>query len=182
MTDETPDVPEFDFDAEFAKAFGPKKPVRSVIVAGIAQARALADLLPAHDVKRPRRGRQGHRHRPRRPRPGDGGGEQDVQTLSAAVPQAEFVLFTVGEESIEGQTWTGGTRGEDPRPGLLLSVWPDLVQDLVLGKADPAEHAVGPRSPARARSGSGGAAATTTPPDPPRPHPPSPRCGLGVGR
>lgn len=148
MTDETPDesdVPEFDFDAEFAKAFGPKKPVRSVIVAGIAQARALADLLPAHDVNAHVVAVKGIgtvlvAHDPAT-------GEQDVQTLSAAVPQAEFVLFTVGEESIEGQTWTGGTRGEDPKPGLLLSVWPDLVQDLVLGKADPAEHAVGPEEP-----------------------------------
>ncbi|MEW1957328.1 hypothetical protein [Kineococcus sp. NPDC059986] len=145
MTDETPDVPEFDFDAEFAKAFGPKKPVRSVIVAGIAQARALADLLPAHDVHAHVVAVKGIgtvlvTHDP-------GTGEQDVQTLSTAVPQAEFVLFTVGEESIEGQTWTGGTRGDDPKPGLLLSVWPDLVQDLVLGKADPAEHAVPDEEP-----------------------------------
>ncbi|MEZ0490642.1 hypothetical protein AB2L28_00140 [Kineococcus sp. TBRC 1896] len=144
---ETPDLPEFDFDAEFAKAFGPKKPVRSVIVAGTTSARALADLLPAHDV---------HAHVV--PVKGVGTvllthdpatGEQDVQTLSAAVPQAEFVLFTVGEESIEGQSWAGGARGDDPRPGLLLSVWPDLVQDLVLGKTDPAEHAVSAEEPRR---------------------------------
>ncbi len=153
MTDETPDVPEFDFDAEFAKAFGPKKPVRSVIVAGIAQARALADLLPAHDVNAHVVAVKGIgtvlvAHDPAT-------GEQDVQTTVRRRPAGRVRPFTVGEESIEGQTWTGGTRGEDPRPGLLLSVWPDLVQDLVLGKADPAEHAVGPRSPARARSGSG---------------------------
>ncbi|MEZ0164135.1 hypothetical protein AB2L27_05050 [Kineococcus sp. LSe6-4] len=145
MNEETPDVPEFDFDAEFAKAFGPKTPVRSVIVAGITQPRALAALLPAHGVQAhvvPVKGLGAALvvHDP-------GTGEQDVQTLSAAVPQAEFVLLTVGEESIEGQSWTGGTRGEDPKPGLLLSVWPDLVQHLVLGKADPAEHAVSAEEP-----------------------------------
>lgn len=137
MSDE---IPEFDFDAEFAAAFGPKKPVRSVIVAGIVQSRALADLLPAHDV---------HAHVVPVKGVGSvlvtedpGTGEQDVKTLSGAVPQAEFVLLTVAEESITGQAWVGGVRGEDPKPGLLLSIWPDLVQDLVLGKTDPAELAV----------------------------------------
>ncbi|WP_432544527.1 hypothetical protein [Kineococcus sp. SYSU DK002] len=147
MSGEEPDLPDFDFDAEFEKAFGPKKPLRSVIVVGVSQAQALAALLPEHGV-------QAHVV----PVKGIGSvlvtldpgtGEQDVATLSAAVPQAEFVLFTVGEESIEGQAWVGGARGEDPRPGLLLSVWPDLVQDLVLGKADPAEHAVGTEPPRR---------------------------------
>lgn len=51
------------------------------------------------------------------------------------------MLLTVGEDSIEGQTWVGGQRGDDPKPGLLLSVWPDVVQQLVLGRLDPAEAA-----------------------------------------
>ncbi|PRY17554.1 hypothetical protein [Kineococcus rhizosphaerae] len=146
MSGETPgEVPggvpdDFDFDAEFQKAFGPKKPVRSVIVAGVTQSRVLVDVLAQVDV-----------HAYCVPVKGVGSvlvtedpatGEADVATLSGAVPQAEFVLFTVGEESIEGQAWLGGRRGEDPKPGLLLSIWPDPVQDLVLGKTDPAEHAV----------------------------------------
>ena len=68
-------------------------------------------------------------------------GEDDVRTLSTVVRGGELVLFTVGEESIEGQTWQDGARGDDPKAGLLLSVWPDTVQQLVLGRLDPAEAA-----------------------------------------
>jgi hypothetical protein len=129
----------FDFDAEFAKAFGPKPPVRSVLVVPVVNARKLAEVCTLADV---------HAHVV--PVKGLGcvlvtqdpaTGEADAQTLSRLITGAEIVLLTVGEESIEGQTWRDGDRGEDPRPGLLLSVWPDVVQQLVLGRLDPAEAA-----------------------------------------
>ncbi|WP_432562769.1 hypothetical protein [Kineococcus sp. SYSU DK003] len=142
-TPHEPDLPGedsgFDFDAEFAKAFGPKAPVRSALVVPVANAKKLAEVCTLAEV---------HAHVV--PVKGlgcvlvtedPGTGEQDAQTLSRLVQGAEIVLLTVGEESIEGQTWRSGERGEDPRPGLLLSVWPDLVQQLVLGRVDPAEAA-----------------------------------------
>ena len=129
----------FDFDAEFAKAFGPKRPVRSVLVVPVADARRLAEvctLAQVHAHVVPVRG-LGCVLVTEDP----GTGEQDVQTLSRLVQGAELVLLTVGEDSIEGQTWSAGVRGTDPRPGLLLSVWPDVVQQLVLGRLDPAQAA-----------------------------------------
>lgn len=129
----------FDFDAEFEKAFGPKKPVRSAIVVPVANARKLAEVcalahVAAHVVPVKGLGCVLVTHDP-------GTGEDDVRALSTVVRGGELVLFTVGEESIEGQTWQDGTRGDDPKAGLLLSVWPDTVQQLVLGRLDPAEAA-----------------------------------------
>ncbi|MFB9378924.1 hypothetical protein ACFFKU_06115 [Kineococcus gynurae] len=129
----------FDFDAEFAKAFGPQPPVRSVIVAPVADARKLAEVCTLASV---------HAHVV--PVKGLGcalvtvdpaSGEADVEKLSAVLRGAEIVLLVVREEAIEGQTWRDGQRGEDPRPGLLLSLWPDVMQQLVLGKLDAAEAA-----------------------------------------
>ena len=129
----------FDFDAEFEKAFGPKKPVRSAIVVPVTSARKLAEVctlarVAAHVVPVRGLGCVLVTHDPAT-------GEQDVEALSKVVRGGELVLFTVGEESIEGQTWQDGTRGDDPKAGLLLSVWPDTVQQLVLGRLDPAEAA-----------------------------------------
>lgn len=129
----------FDFDAEFEKAFGPKAPLRSVLVVPVANARKLAEVCAGAGVDAvvvPVRG-LGCVLVTADP----GTGEADAATLSRAVAGAEVVLLSVGEDSIEGQTWTGGERGDDPRPGLLLSVWPDVVQQLVLGRLDPAEAA-----------------------------------------
>ncbi|WP_328295711.1 hypothetical protein OG218_23930 [Kineococcus sp. NBC_00420] len=131
--------PGFDFDAEFEKAFGPKKPVRSVLVAPVANARKLAEVCTIAKVNAfvvPVKG-LGCVLVTEDP----GTGEADAQTLSGVLQGAEIVLLTVGEDSIEGQTWVGGQRGDDPKPGLLLSVWPDVVQQLVLGRLDPAEAA-----------------------------------------
>jgi hypothetical protein len=127
----------FDFDAEFAKEFGPKVPLRSVLVVPVADAARLAGVCTLVDVHAwvvPVRGLGCVlvTHDPAT-------GEQDAQELSGALRGAELVLLTVGEESIEGQTWLGGRRGDDPRPGLLLSMWPDVVQQLVLGRLDAAE-------------------------------------------
>ncbi|NIZ92783.1 hypothetical protein [Kineococcus rubinsiae] len=127
----------FDFDAEFAKEFGPKVPIRSVLVVPVADAAKLAEvctLAELHAWVVPVRG-LGCVLVTQDPATG----EADAERLSAVLRAAELVLLTVGEESIEGQTWTGGKRGEDPKPGLLLSVWPDVVQQLVLGRLDPAE-------------------------------------------
>lgn len=129
----------FDFDAEFEKAFGPKKPVRSVLVAPVANAKKLAEVCTIAKVNAfvvPVKG-LGCVLVTEDP----GTGEADAQTLSGVLQGAEIVLLSVGEDSIEGQTWAGGQRGDDPRPGLLLSVWPDVVQQLVLGRLDPAEAA-----------------------------------------
>ncbi|ABS04644.1 hypothetical protein [Kineococcus radiotolerans] len=131
--------PDFDFDAEFEKAFGPKPPVRSVLVVPVANARKLAEVCTAAGVNAfvvPVKG-LGCVLVTEDPATG----EADAGTLSRLLQGAEVVLLTVGEDSIEGQTWAGGRRGEDPRPGLLLSVWPDVVQQLVLGRLDPAEAA-----------------------------------------
>jgi hypothetical protein len=137
------EVPEegsaFDFDAEFEKAFGPKPPLRSVLVAPVANAKKLAEVCTVAGVEAfvvPVKG-LGCVLVTADPATG----EADAQTLSRLVQGAEIVLLSVGEDSIEGQTWAGGRRGEDPRPGLLLSVWPDVVQQLVLGRLDPAEAA-----------------------------------------
>ncbi|NAZ81072.1 hypothetical protein GTR02_04490 [Kineococcus sp. R8] len=127
----------FDFDAEFAKEFGPKVPVRSVLVAPVADAAKLAEVCTLAEVHAwvvPVRG-LGCVLVTRDPATG----EQDAQRLSGVLRGAEVVLLSVGEESIEGQTWVAGQRGEDPRPGLLLSMWPDVVQQLVLGRLDAAE-------------------------------------------
>lgn len=138
MSEEVPDGG-FDFDAEFAKAFGPKPPIRSALVVPVLNAKKLAEVCTLADV---------HAHVV--PVKGLGcvlvtedpaTGEADAATLSKIVSGAEIVLLTVGEESIEGQAWTGGERGDDPKPGLLLSIWPDVVQQLVLGRLDPAEAA-----------------------------------------
>lgn len=127
----------FDFDAEFAKEFGPKVPLRSVLVAPVADAVQLAGVCTLAEVHAwivPVRGLGCVlvTHDPAT-------GEQDAEKLSTVLRGAELVLLSVGEESIEGQTWVGGERGEDPRPGLLLSMWPDVVQQLVLGRLDAAE-------------------------------------------
>ena len=127
----------FDFDAEFAKEFGPKVPLRSVLVVPVADAAKLAEVCTLAEVHAwvvPVRGLGCVlvTHDPAT-------GEQDAERLSGVLRGAELVLLSVGEESIEGQTWVAAQRGEDPRPGLLLSVWPDVVQQLVLGRLDPAE-------------------------------------------
>jgi hypothetical protein len=129
----------FDFDAEFEKAFGPEKPVRSAIVVPVASAKRLAEVctlaeVHAHVVPVRGLGCVLVTHDPAT-------GERDVEALSKVVRGGELVLFTVGEESIEGQTWQDGVRGDDPKAGLLLSVWPDAVQQLVLGRLDAAEAA-----------------------------------------
>ena len=129
----------FDFDAEFEKAFGPKKPIRSVLVAPVANARKLAEVCTIAKVDAfvvPVKG-LGCVLVTEDPATG----EADAQTLSGVVQGAEIVLLSVGEDSIQGQTWVAGRRGDDPKPGLLLSVWPDVVQQLVLGRLDPAEAA-----------------------------------------
>ena len=127
----------FDFDAEFAKEFGPKVPLRSVLVAPVADAARLAGVCTLAEVHAwvvPVRGLGCVlvTHDPAT-------GEADAEKLSTVLRGAELVLLTVGEESIEGQTWVGGQRGDDPKPGLLLSMWPDVVQQLVLGRLDAAE-------------------------------------------
>jgi hypothetical protein len=129
----------FDFDAEFEKAFGPEKPIRSVLVAPVANAKKLAEVCTIAKVNAfvvPVKG-LGCVLVTEDPATG----EADAETLSRVLQGAEIVLLTVGQDSIEGQSWVGGERGDDPKPGLLLSVWPDLVQQLVLGRLDPAEAA-----------------------------------------
>ncbi|GAA0324353.1 hypothetical protein [Kineococcus aurantiacus] len=130
---------EFDFDAEFEKAFGPKPPVRSVLVAPVLDARKLAEVCTAAGVSATVVPVKGLGCVLVTADPSSG--EADALTLSRLLRGAEVVLLTVGEESIEGQTWVGGERGADPKPGLLLSVWPDVVQQLVLGRLDPSEAA-----------------------------------------
>ncbi|WP_432494234.1 hypothetical protein [Kineococcus auxinigenes] len=130
---------DFDFDAAFQREFGPKPPVRSVLVVPVADAGKLAEVctlagVRAHVVPVRGLGCVLVTHDPAT-------GEDDAQKLSAVLRQVELLLLTVREESIEGQSWTAGERGEDPKPGLLLSVWPDQVQQLVLGRLDPAEAA-----------------------------------------
>ncbi|WP_432573980.1 hypothetical protein [Kineococcus sp. SYSU DK005] len=130
---------DFDFDAAFQREFGPKPPLRSVLVVPVAAARKLAEVCTVAGVRAhvvPVRG-VGCVLVTEDPATG----EQDAQALSAVVRQAEVLLLTVREESIEGQSWTAGQRGPDPKPGLLLSVWPDEVQRIVLGRVDPAEAA-----------------------------------------
>ncbi|WP_432483334.1 hypothetical protein [Kineococcus esterisolvens] len=129
----------FDFDAAFQREFGPKPPVRSVLVVPVADARKLVELctlagVRAHVVPVRGLGCVLVTHDPAT-------GEDDAQKLSAVLRQAQLLLLTVREEAIEGQSWIAGERGEDPKPGLLLSVWPDQVQQLVLGRLDPAEAA-----------------------------------------
>ncbi|MGI4894026.1 MAG: hypothetical protein ACRYF3_02815 [Janthinobacterium lividum] len=130
---------DFDFDAEFAREFGPKVALRCVLVVPVANATKLAEVctivkVSAHVV----------------PVSGVGcvlvsadpaTGEHDVEALSLALRGAEIVLLSVGEDAIDAQSWVAGVRGPDPRPGLLLSVWPDLVQQLVLGRVDPEQAA-----------------------------------------
>jgi len=139
MTGENFEGGDFDFDAEFAKAFGPKPPIRSVLVVPVPDAKKLAEVCTVAGI---------HAHVV--PVKGLGSvlvaadpasGEEYAAALSKLVEGAEIVLLTVGEESIEGQTWRNAERGDDPKPGLLLSVWPDVVQQLVLGRLDPAEAA-----------------------------------------
>ncbi|WP_432496180.1 hypothetical protein [Kineococcus gypseus] len=130
---------DFDFDAAFEREFGPARPVRSVLVVPVADARKLAEVCTVAGVRAhvvPVRG-VGCVLVTEDPTTG----ERDARALSQAVRRAEVLLLTVGEDSIEGQSWTAGERGTDPRPGLLLSVWPDQVQQLVLGRVDPARAA-----------------------------------------
>ncbi|WP_432548151.1 hypothetical protein [Kineococcus sp. SYSU DK004] len=138
-----PDLPEgesFDLDAldeEFAREFGPKPPKAAVLVVPATNARKLAEVCTLADVHAwvvPVRG-LGCALVAQDPATG----ERDAEALSTVLRGAELVLLLRGEESIDGQTWRDGQRGEDPRAGLLLSVWPDTVQRLVLGSLDPAE-------------------------------------------
>ena len=130
---------DFDFDAEFAKEFGPKVPLRSALVVPVANAAKLAEVCTLAEVRAhvvPVRG-LGCVLVTLDPATG----ERDAEVLSRVLRTVEVVLLSVGEESIEGQTWSAGARGDDPKPGLLLSVWPDVVQQLVLGRLDPAQAA-----------------------------------------
>ena len=127
-----------EFDEEFQREFGPKPPRRAVVVVPVAAAHKVAELCTVVQVQGP--------VVPVRglgcvlvPEPARAAA--DAETLSRALPSVELVLLTLGEEAVEGQTWRGGQRQEDPKPGLLLSVWPDTVQQLLFGRLDPASVA-----------------------------------------
>ncbi|PPK95206.1 hypothetical protein CLV92_10627 [Kineococcus xinjiangensis] len=65
--------------------------------------------------------------------------EAAAAKLSTLVQGADVVVLTSAAGAVTAQRWRGGRRQEDPKAGLLLSVWPDAVQRLLLGRLDPAE-------------------------------------------